>query len=129
MKQRILRFGLSRFPDATESSQVLKTLEEINEHYNEPMYSENWYMELADVYIAAVHCYERFFNVFCKFIVDQIEERSDFAIIIDYVYRKMNINEERVWNGDKHIEKVRATKTIKRINYKTGKIIEDIVNA
>ena len=129
MKQRILRFGLSRFPDATESSQVLKTLEEINEHYNEPVYSENWYMELADAYIAAVHCYERFGNVFCRFIVDQIEERADFAILIDYIYRKMNINEERVWEGDKHIDNVSATKTVKRINYKTGELTEETVNA
>lgn len=129
MKQRILRFGLSRFPDATESSQVLKTLEEIKEYYDEPMYSENWYMELADVYIASVHCYERFGNVFCKFIVDQIEERSDFAVLIDYIYRKMNINEERVWDGDKHIDKASTTKTVKRINYKTGEITQEIVNA
>jgi ferritin len=129
MKQRILRFGLSRFPDATESSQVLKTLEEINEHYDEPMYSENWYMELADAYIAAVHCYERFGNVFCRFIVDQIEERADFAILIDYIYRKMNINEERVWEGDKHVENVSTTKTVKRINYKTGELTEETVNA
>ena len=129
MKQRILRFGLSRFPDATESSQVLKTLEEIKEHYDEPMYSENWYMELADAYIAAVHCYERFGNVFCRFIVDQIEERTDFAILIDYIYRKMNINEERVWEGDKHVENVSTTKTVKRINYKTGELTEETVNA
>lgn len=129
MKQRILRFGLSRFPDATESSQIIKTLEEINEHYDEPMYSDNWYMELADAYIAAVHCYERFGNVFCRFIVDQIEERADFVILIDYIYRKMSLNEKRVWKGDKHIEKVSTTKTIKRINYKTGELTEEIVNA
>jgi hypothetical protein len=129
MKQRILRFGLSRFPEATESSQLLKVSEEIEEYFNEPYYSENYYTELADTYIAAVHCYERFGNMFCRFIVDQIEERADFVILIDYIYRKMSLNEERVWKGDKHIEKVSTTKTIKRINYKTSEITEEIVNA
>lgn len=127
MKQRILKFGLSRFPDATESSQLMKVKEEIEEHFNEPFYSENYYMELADVYIAAVHCYERFGNIFCRFIVEQIEERSDFTIIIEYVEHKMTINEQRVWEGNKHVEN--SKKTIKRINYKTGNITEEEVNA
>lgn len=127
MKQRILRFGLSRFPEATESSQLLKVSEEIEEHFNEPYYSEDYYMELADVYIAAVHCYERFGNMFCRFIVEQIEERSDFAVVAEYVSRKMLINEQRVWDGNRHVS--RPTKTVKRINYKTGDITEEKVNA
>lgn len=127
MKQRILRFGLSRFPEATESSQLLKVSEEIEEHFNEPYYSEDYYMELADAYIAAVHCYERFGNMFCRFIVEQIEERSDFTVVAEYVSRKMLINEQRVWDGNRHVSQ--PTKTVKRINYKTGDITEEKVNA
>lgn len=125
MKRRILNFGISRFPNATESSQVLKVGEEIDEHYDEVPYSEAWYEELSDVYIAAVHGYERFQNKFCRFIVEQIEERSDFVIVAEYVEKKMIENEQREWSGDKHVKK----KTIKRINYKTGDIIEETINA
>ena len=124
MRKRILDFGILRFPDATESSQLLKTYGEIYEYYNETPFTDLWYFELADVYIAAVHCFERFGNVFCKFLVEQIEERSDFYTVKGFVERKMDINEQRTWKGDKHIKK-----TIKRLNYKTGEITEEIIDA
>ena len=122
MRDRILNFGLTRFPKCTESGQVIKVKGEIKEWYQEKPYTEGWYMELADVYISATHCFMRFGNVLCKCLVDQIEERPDFMTVYEFVERKMEINEARQWKGNRHVKKV-----IKRINYKTGAIIEEVI--
>ena len=125
MKIRILYFGLSRFPKLTKEEQVEKVMGEIKEHYAEQPFTEKWYYELADVYIAATHGWVRFGDLTCKFIMEQIENREDFCNLINYVEEKMNINEGRTWNGSQHVKK----KTIKRINYKTGVITEEEIDA
>lgn len=124
MEQRILNFGLSRFPNASESSQSSKVRGEIKEYYAEKPYSDEWYFELADVYIASKHAWLRFRNPVYRMLAEQIEARSDFHIVYEYIERKMEINETREWDGDQHKYKI-----IKRINYKTGKITEEVIDA
>lgn len=120
MKHLIYNFGITRFPNATPSSQSSKVREEIAEMYDEEPYTEKWWFEYADVYIAAVHGEERFNTPFCKFIVYHIETSRDFVELLPYVEKKMKINQERTWKGDKHVE---PKKIIKHINYKTGQVI------
>ena len=129
MKQDILNFGLERFPNATPSSQSAKVREEIEEMYSEVPYTEKWWYERADVYIASVHGEERFGSPFFRFIVDSLEQSDDFDELKFYIRAKMIINRKRLWKGDKHIDKASKTKTIKRINYKTGEITEEKINA
>lgn len=119
---RILDFGVSRFPNTCEKSQVVKVKGEIKEYYDEMPYTEKWYYEKADVYISSVHCYERFGNIMCKFIIEQMEQSDDFPNLLHYIKAKMDINEQRTWKGNQH-------KIIKRINYKTGKITEEVLDA
>ena len=126
MKQDILNFGLERFPNATPSSQSAKVREEIAEMYREVPYTEKWWYERADVYIAAVHGEERFGSPFFRFIVDSLEQSDDFEELKFYIRAKMIINRKRTWKGNKHVTEKNI---IKRINYKTGEITEEKINA
>lgn len=122
LKKRILDFGVSRFPNLKEKDQEAKVKEEICEHYSEEECTEQWWYERADIYIASVHGFLRFGSLFCRFIMELIEEHESFINLVPYIEAKMIINEKRTWKGNKHV------RTVKRINYKTGVITEEIIN-
>jgi hypothetical protein len=125
MKQDILNFGLERFPNATPSSQSAKVREEVEEMYREVPYTTKWWYERADVYIASVHGEERFHLPMCRFIVESLENGDDFDELKYYIKSKMVTNKKRKWKGNKHVTEKNI---IKRINYKTGEIIEEKIN-
>lgn len=103
--EKIVDWHRKTFPNITLSEQLLKLEEELKEVVEEQRKGEKEksYDEMADVYIVCTVLDKRFDSTTGRYFLGLIKEHP-VGNLKKRVFKKMDINVKRKWNGTKHIE-------------------------